>query len=259
VSGVDVERRGRVLYITLNRPARRNALDWDAWVAFSDAWNRLIVDDEVWVGVVRGAGEQAFSAGADLKAIPAQIAERRAQGDPNPIPPMAFNTETCPKPVVAAINGDALGGGLELALACDLRIAVEHARFGLPEAKWGGLPGAGGTQRLPRAVPAAIALEVMFTGRFLSAAEALEVHLVNRVVAADQLDGAVDTLVEQLLTMSPVALRAIKRAVLRGLDGALGDGLRFEQEVLDELMSTQDYRNGVGSFADGRTPQWVGR
>lgn len=257
--GVVVEVRDHAMWIRLNRAERLNALDWDAWEAFSAAWRRLIEDDDIWLGVVIGEGDRAFCAGADLKKLPGQIAERRAAGDPNPIPPMAFNDQVCDKPVIAAVNGDALGGGLELALACDLRIAVEDARLGLPEAKWGGLPGAGGTQRLPRAIPRAVALELLFTGRFLTAAEAAEVGLVNKVVPRDQLIPEVESLVERILTMSPLALRGIKRAVVTGGERSLAEGIALERRELDRLMETEDYRKGIGAFAEGRKPVWTGK
>jgi E-phenylitaconyl-CoA hydratase len=258
-SSVIVEQRQRVLVITLNRPERLNALDWDGWEALSDAWHRLISDDDVWVGVVTAVGDAAFSTGADLKSLPQQIAQRRSQGDRDPFPRMAFRDVPCHKPVVASINGDAIGGGLELALSCDLRVCSDSARFGLPEAKWGGLPGAGGTQRLPRSIAPAVAMELMLTGRLMSADEAQRVGLVNRAVTAADLRMVTDELVEQLLAMSPLALRAIKRAALSGADLPLIEGLRLEREVTGEVMESQDYANSISAFAERRRPEWTGR
>lgn len=254
-----VERKGHALWITINRPDARNALDWDAWVALEDAWNQLIDDPELWVGVITATGDRAFSAGADLKRLPAQIAELRAAGHPDPTPPVGFNKRFCDKPVLAAINGDALGGGLEVALAADIRIAASHVRLGLPEARWGAIPGAGGTQRLPRTVPLSKALEMLFTARVLSAAEALRLGLVDHVVPGADLRTRTEELVDSILAMAPVAVRGIKRAVLQGLEGSLDEGIALEKRELDAVMSSEDYTNNITAFATGKAPVWTGR
>ena len=182
-----VDRQGAVAVCTLNRPEKLNALDletYDGIVAFVE---ELQVDEGLWVGIITGAGERAFSAGADLRKLPAQMAER----GPGAAPPFvtAFRQVGLRKPLIAAVNGLAYGGGCELALACDLRVVASSAVFALPESKRGLIPGWGGTQLLPRLVPRAVALELLFTGRDVDAAEALRLGLANRV-APDALGAA---------------------------------------------------------------------
>ncbi len=254
-----VERRGHALWITLNRPEARNALDWESWTLLRDAWNLLVDDPDLWVGVITATGERAFSAGADLKKLPAQIAELRAQGVADPRPPVGFNERFCDKPVIAALNGDALGGGLEIALAADIRIAADHVRVGLPESRWGAIPGAGGTQRIVRTVAPSKALELLFTAQIVDAATAADIGLVDHVVPAAELIAATESLVERIESVAPVANRAIKRAVYRGLDAPLTNGFTIEAEELRAVMDSEDYANNITAFATGQPPHWTGR
>lgn len=254
---IRTELRHHALWITIDRPEARNALDWAAFEGLAMAWKRIDDDEDVWLAVLTGA-DPAFCVGADLMSLPGEAARRAACGE-SPVPPMPFRDGRASKPVIAAINGDALGGGLELALACDLRIAAGNARFGLPEARWSALPAAGGTQRLPRAVPLGVALEMMLVGDPIDAARAEAVGLVNLVVDAGALPERTEQLVSRMLQNAPLATRAIKRAVYDGLEQGMGAGLAAEQHLLLELQQTADFADGITAFAERRTPAWQGR
>jgi enoyl-CoA hydratase/carnithine racemase len=253
------ETNGHRAYITLNRPERRNAIDpltsyelYRAFTAFKD-------DGDLWVAIVTGAGGQAFSAGADLVAMAEAF---RGGGEPAPENvPFAGITRgfECWKPIIAAINGYCLAGGLELALSCDIRIAAEHATFGLPEPKRAIIPGAGGTQRLPRAVPLAFAMELLLTGERFDAQTALRFGLVSRVVPADDLKAAADEVAAKILECGPLAVRAIKQAALRGLDLTLEEGLKLESSLVGQVFRTEDAREGPTAFARKRQPVYKGR
>ncbi len=261
--GVRYERRGRIALITIDRPEAHNALDPETSEALTERWFAFRDDPEAWVAVLTGAGERAFCAGADLKRMadffelsPIERRERRERE-----PGLGGITRHLPlwKPTVAAINGHCYGGGLELALACDLRVASEDARLGLLECKWGIMPGQGGTQRLPRAVPLAVALEMILTAEPIDAARAYEVGLVNRVVPQADLVPTALALAERIASNAPLAVRAAKEAVHRGLDLPLEDGLRLEQFLADPLRDTRDAREGVRAFGQQRAPDYRGR
>ena len=222
-------REEHIAVITLNRPEAMNALSRELSEAFKDAMVQFNRDKQLRVGIVTGAGERAFSAGADLK----QISQRNAAGEEWPTiwdhtePNLIRGLEVW-KPLIAAINGYALGGGLETAMACDIRIAAEHARLGLPEVLRGIIPGAGGTQRLPRLVPFGIALELMMTGRHITADEAYRIGLVNRVVPAAELMDTAMAVAREIGKNAPLAVQAVKVAAYRGVQTTLAEGLRIE-------------------------------
>ena len=252
---VTVATDGHVATCTLDRPERLNAIDietYDGIVGFAE---RLEQDDQLRVGIITGAGERAFSAGADLKKLLAQIQER-GHGK---VPPFitAFGRVGLSKPLIAAVNGLAYGGGCELALACDLRVVQRDARLGLPEPKRGLLPGWGGTQLLPRLVPPAIALELLLTGRDVLADEALRIGLANRI-ADDALAGARE-LAAEISANAPTAIRHIRRAALEGAERSLADGLALEAEMMAAQRTTDDSREGVAAFIEKREPVWPGR
>ncbi len=254
------EQQDRIVTITINRPEAMNAIDPETHEALIAAWTRFRDDDSAWVAILTGAGEQAFSAGADLKKfVPAEFAGR---GD------AAHNTFGLGgitrgleiwKPMIAAINGFCLAGGLEQALACDLRIAAPHARFGLTEVRWAIMPGAGGTQRLPRAIPLAKAMEMILTAEHVTADEALRLGLVNKVVPLPELMPAARALGELLCERGPLALRAAKEAVIRGLSLPLADGLRLEAFLSGVLRRTEDAIEGPKAFAEKRKPAYKAR
>lgn len=247
------EQRGPIALLTLDRPEVHNAIDPETHRSLVAAWERVRDDEGIRAAVLTGAGEKAFSVGVDLRAIEELYAEvppdrRREVWNRRPgIGGLTRNFDVG-KPVIAAIRGYCLGGGLELALACDLRICTPDATFGLPELKWAIIPGQGGTQRLPRSVPPNIALEMILTGEPISAARAFEVGLVNRVVASDRLLDEAIALAEKIAARSPRAVRAAREAVLRGLDLALGEGLRVEQDLADPLRGSEENRAAVREF-----------
>jgi len=252
------EKKGRLAYVTINRPERRNAIDGDTSQEILDAFNDFKEDDELWVAVLTGAGDVAFSAGADLRAMAEAFAGGQALRMDVPFGGITRRFE-CWKPMIAAINGYCLAGGLELALSCDIRIAAEHATFGLPEPKRAIIPAAGGTQRLPRAVPLAFAMELMLTGERFDAQTALRFGLVSRVVPADQLMPTVEEVAAKSLECGPLAVRAIKEAVLQGRQMSLEEGLKLESRLAGAVMRSEDAREGPTAFAQKRKPEYKGR
>lgn len=257
---VHYELEGHIATITLDRPDALNAIDQEMNGELAAAWVRFRDDDEAWVGILTGAGDRAFCAGADLKdLIPAATEQARAGS----LTEFNFGGNTRDfqiwKPVIAAINGFALAGGLEIALACDIRLAVPRARFGLPEVRWAIMPGGGGTQRLPRLIAPARAMELILTGAQLTADEALQLGLISRIVEPAALMGEARALATALLQNGPLALRAAKRAVLEGLDGSLESGLRLELQLFGELLLTEDAVEGPRAFAEKRPPAYHAR
>ncbi|CAN5544443.1 enoyl-CoA hydratase-related protein [soil metagenome] len=251
------EVREQVAVVTLNRPKVLHALNTAVFDELEEVFAALSVDEAVRVILLIGAGEKAFAAGADLNEVLGTDAEsgetlaRRGQG--------VFRLiETCGKPVIALINGFALGGGCELALACTFRIASETAKLGQPEAKLGLIPGYGGTQRLPRLVGSAAALKMMLTGEMVGAADALRIGLVDEVVPATELLARGEALAKAIVAVAPLAVAGCLEAVRRGADLSLEDGLRVEAEIFGRLCGTEDKREGVGAFLEKRTARWSG-
>lgn len=254
-----LESKGHMAYITINRAERRNAIDPQTSHELLQAFNAFKDDDNLWVAVVTGAGEQAFSAGADLVAMAQSLAGGSAPELMSvPFAGITRNFE-CWKPIIAAINGYCLAGGMELALACDIRIAAEHATFGLPEPKRAIIPGAGGTQRLPRAVPLAFAMELLLTGERFDAQTALRFGLVSRVVPAAELMATADGIAEKIMECGPLAVRYIKQAAIEGLSMTLQDGLKLESQLIGAVFRSEDAREGPTAFAQKRKPQYKGR
>ena len=252
------EAADHVATLTLNRPEVRNAMNTALREAMLERFTALASDDDVRVIVVKGAGDKAFSAGADIREfveplVPTQFREQRRRIDFRQV------MDRCPQPIIAAIRGIALGGGLELALACDIRIAADDALLGLTEVNLAIIPGGGGTQRLPRLIGRGKALEMILTGARIGAAEALRLGLVERVVpAADVLTAALD-LARELAGRAPVALRYAKEAVVKGLGMSLDDGLRLEGDLSTLLRTTEDRLEGARAFLEKRKPNWKGR
>jgi enoyl-CoA hydratase/carnithine racemase len=254
------EQQDRIVTITINRPEAMNAIDPETHEALIAAWTRFRDDDSAWVAILTGAGDQAFSAGADLKKfVPAEFAGGGgAAHNTFGLGGITRGLEIW-KPMIAAINGFCLAGGLEQALACDLRIAAPHARFGLTEVRWAIMPGAGGTQRLPRAVPLAKAMEMILTAEHVTAEEALRLGLINKVVPLLELMPAARALAELLCERGPLALRAAKESVIRGLSLPLADGLRLEAFLSGVLRRTEDAIEGPKAFAEKRKPAFKAR
>ena len=247
---------GRVLHVTLNRPQALNALHPPAHFELAEVFDAFAEDSDLWIAVVRGAGERSFCAGTDLKV--------RAEQGRDEYPPSGFAGLThrfdLDKPVIAAVNGFALGGGLEIALACDLIIAAEHAVFGFPEPRVGLAALGGGVHRLARQLPDKVAMGILLTGRKFSAREALGYGLVNEVAPGEALDGAVDAWVADMLACAPLALRATKQVARRNLDhAALEEAIRAEYPAAVKMLESEDAVEGPRAFADKRAPVWQGR
>ena len=253
-----VERDGAVAIVTINRPEKRNALNTLTISEIHHVMTALGADPTVGAIVLTGAGDKAFVAGADISELavmtPAGGQAHAAAGQ------RAFDAiETLGKPVIAAVNGFALGGGCELAMACTLRLAADSARFGQPEINLGLTPGYAATQRLPRLVGRGRALELLLTGEMISAARALEIGLVNRVVAAADLRAEVLTLAATLAAKAPIATRYILEAVQHGAEMPLAEAQYLEATLFGLIASTDDMREGTRAFLEKRPAAWKGR
>ncbi|PLS78175.1 MAG: enoyl-CoA hydratase [Chloroflexi bacterium] len=254
-----VERAGAIATITLNRPKQLNALSQAVIGELSTAFEELENASDVRAIILTGAGDRAFAAGADITEL-AQL-QSATQGRLVATRSHALGRKLADlaQPVIAAINGFALGGGLELALACDIRIASDTAQLGLPEVSLGIIPGWGGTQRLPRLVGPGMAKLLMMTGERIDAAEALRIGLVERVVPQAELSNAVRQLAATLASLPPISIAAIKQAVNRGLNMALDDANMYEAGLFAELTATEDAKEGTRAFVEKRKPEWRGR
>ncbi|MFA7191495.1 MAG: enoyl-CoA hydratase/isomerase family protein [Dehalococcoidales bacterium] len=251
---VTYEKLGHVAIITLNRPEELNAIDMEMLRGLSRALCDFKDDDDLHVAIITGAGQRAFSIGADVNSL---LPEMKNNGNSSlPQPPTNMRGLTLYKPLIAAINGAAFGGGLELALACDLRIASERALMALPEVHLGIIPGWGGTQRLARLIPQCKAAEMLFTGRPIDAREAHRIGLVNKIVAPDKLMEEAMQLAEQVLKPAPLAVRAAKQAMLQGASLSLDSGLRLEKSLFEMLTSTRDFDEGLAAKNEKRKPNF---
>ena len=249
---------GAIATVTLERPKVLNALNAELLNELEHVFGELKANVAVRVIVLTGSGEKAFAAGADINELAATDA---ASGLQFALRGQAVfrGIEICGKPVIALINGFALGGGCELALACTLRIASEAARLGQPEVKLGILPGYGGTQRLPRLVGPAAALKLLLTGEIISAAEALRIGLVNEVVPPEDLLARGRAIAEAILSAAPLGVAGCLEAVERGAGLPLDQALAIEAEIIGRLCGSEDKREGTTAFLEKRTPHWVGR
>jgi enoyl-CoA hydratase/carnithine racemase len=256
---LEYSKQGRVATITLNRPDVLNAIDLELATELVKAWVAFSEDEEAVVLIVTGAGDRAFCVGADIKQRDAGGVDPHVGAVWGQRLVMPMKGLELYKPVIAAINGYCLGGGLELALVCDVRIAAEHARFGQPEITRGVFPGMGASQRLPRCMPYNVAAELLFTGGDIDAAEALRIGLVNRVVPADELMATARDLAVTISGNAPLALRAVKESLLASYDLPLEQGLRFEGVLRGIIGATEDAREGMRAFVEKRPPEFEGR
>ena len=252
-----VERRDRVALITINRPDKSNALNIKTREEGAALLETLRVDDSVRVVVITGAGDKAFIAGADI----AEFAGRTAMMQRDVMTARSLFTaiDTFPKPVIAMINGYCLGGGCELALACDLRLASETASFGQPEINLGIIPGGGGTQRLTRLVGEGKAMELILTGDIIDAKTAYSIGLVNAVVPAEQLEAKTMEIANRIAAKSPIALSLAKESVKLASRSNLDEGLRREVDLFALCFSTEDKNEGVSAFLEKRKPEFKGK
>ncbi len=252
---IDYQKEGKIAIFTLNRPEALNAMNVQTARELHEAMADFRDDPELWVGIITGAGDRAFCAGADIKDMLPFLKEH-LQNRPWAMPDTPMRGLDLWKPIIAAINGVALGGGLEIVLACDLRIASEKARFGCPEVNLGLIPGWGATQRLPRMVPRCKAAELLLMGKIIDAEEAYRIGLVNIVVPPEAVMTTAKEWAEVICQAGPLAVRAAKEAMIRGSNLTLEDGLRLENALEAYLMSTKDFTEGTTAFVEKRKPDF---
>jgi enoyl-CoA hydratase/carnithine racemase len=254
------ERRGHVAYVTLNRPERMNALDAHSHAELIEIFDDFEQDPDAWLAIITGAGDRAFCAGNDLKAT----AQASANGEQRVAPDARFAAITrgyhCPKPLIAAVNGVAAGGGFEIALACDVVIAADSARFGLPEPRVGLIAGAGGIHRLTRQIPLKQAMGMLMTGRLIDGEEGRRLGFVNEVVPAAQLMEAAERWASEMLECSPLLLQITKQSAQAGFGLTVDEAIALDwEERIPRMLASQDYVEGPKAFAEKRTPVWTGR
>jgi enoyl-CoA hydratase/carnithine racemase len=258
LANIRYEKKGSIAYVTVNRPKVLNALNTPTWTDLQAAFEDAKADASVHGVILTGAGDKAFIAGADISelahvdAYEAEESSRFGQG-------VLGLIENLGKPVIAAVNGFALGGGCETAMACTMRIAAEHAKFGQPEVKLGLLPGGGGTQRLPRLVGKGRALQLILTGETISAQEAYRIGLVNEVVPAASLIDRAETILKQIAANAPIAVKFSLEAVNKGLETSQSEGLALEASFFGICAATEDKKEGTSAFLEKRAPQFRGR
>src|SRR5246127_4997175 len=258
LANVQYEKKGSIAYVTVNRPKVLNALNTPTWTDLQTAFKDAKTDASVHGVILTGAGDKAFIAGADISelahvdAYGAKESSRFGQGVLDLI-------ENLGKPVIAAINGFALGGGCETAMACTMRIAAEHAKFGQPEVKLGLLPGGGGTQRLPRLVGKGRALQLILTGETISAQEAYRIGLVNEVVPAAGLIERAETILKQIAANAPIAVKFSLEAANKGLETSQSEGLVLEASYFGICAATEDKKEGTSAFLQKRSARFQGR
>lgn len=247
---IEYTKEGRIAFFTINRPEALNAMDPTSAEELSQALIDFRSDNELWVGIITGTGERAFCVGADIRTMLPFM--KKSRGEVWRMPPTICRGLDLWKPMVAAINGACLGGGLEIALACDIRIAAENATFGVPEVRLGLIPGWGGTQRLPRVIPRAKAAEMLLTGRPIDAQEAYRIGLLNKVVPLAELMPEARKMAEALCEPGPLAVRAAKQAMYQGTSVGLQEGLQLEAMLEDFCLSTEDFEEGAKAFIEKR-------
>jgi enoyl-CoA hydratase/carnithine racemase len=254
------EKRGHVAYVTLNRPERMNALDAHSHAELIEVFDDFEQDADAWLAIITGAGDRAFCAGNDLKATAQASAngERRVGADAR----FAAITRgyDCPKPLIAAVNGVAAGGGFEIALACDVVIAADSARFGLPEPRVGLIAGAGGIHRLTRQIPLKQAMGMLMTGRLVDGEEGRRLGFVNEVVPAAQLMDAAERWASEMLECSPLLLQITKESAQAGFGVPVDEAIALDwEDRIPRMLASEDYVEGPKAFAEKRAPVWTGR
>ncbi|MFI7500666.1 enoyl-CoA-hydratase DpgD [Streptomyces sp. NPDC049687] len=255
------EKRGHVAHVTLNRPDCLNAMNLAMHARLAEVWDDFEADDDLWVAVLTGVGDRSFSVGQDLKETAARAEARPSTfgGRGKAGHPRLTERFGLAKPLIARVNGYALGGGLELALACDIVVAATHATFALPEARHGMVPGAGGVFRLTRQLPHRAAMGMLLTGRRIDAARALEYGLVNDVVPGDELDVCVRGWLDDILACAPLSVRAVKEAARVSAHLSLEQAFATRYEWEERRMWSEDAKEGPRAFAERRSPRWQGR
>ena len=259
MASVEITVEQQIAVVTLNRPEAMNSVDPEMRRLLHKTWERIRTDDEIRVAIVTGAGDKAFCTGSDLKkTMPTQDSFAR-QVFAQPSSGAIVAGLATDKPLIAAVNGYAMGGGMELALACDIRICSENAQFALSEVKVGSLPGSGGTQRLPRAIGMSDAMLMLLTGDRIDANEALRTGLVSRVVPQAQLLATAHEIAARIAANAPLSVRAVKRLVQQGMDMPLSHAMDVERYVFGLLYGSEDRVEGRKAFAEKRKPNYKGR
>lgn len=258
---ITVEKKEHLTIVTINRPEVMNAISPPTSVELDTAFNEFDADPDAWICIVTGAGDRAFSAGNDLKYQAQHGAEAMGKIMQGVKGGFGGNTARfdCFKPFIAAVNGLALGGGFEIALACDIIIAVETASFGFPEPRVGLMPGAGGVHRLPRQIPYHLAMGMIMTSRRITAQEALQYGVVNEVVPAEKLMSTAEAWANEIMKGAPLSIRASKEAAMKGLDMSLEEALATVFPGIAQMRDSEDFIEGPKAFAEKRPPQWKGR
>lgn len=257
MSFIDFERQDGVALVRLNRPEKLNSLTGEMILSLSDLFRGFASDSSLRAVILTGAGEKAFCVGTDITEL-AESDESEALRISQRGQALCDLIEQCPVPVIAALNGLAVGGGCEVALACHIRLATANVRFSLPETRLGIMPGYGGTQRMPREVGSSRALEIMLGGREVSAADAERLGLVNRIVETDVLSTEAQSLAQDIARLAPLAIRACLESVRVGLEFPLQEGLAIETRLFAELFATADMREGTRAFLEKRAPVFQG-
>jgi enoyl-CoA hydratase len=249
---INYEKKDHTVIVTINRPDEMNCLDKDDMDALGRAWIDFRDDDRLWVGILTGAGEKAFCSGADLRKLIPKV----CSGEVTILPtePAFLKNIRCFKPIIAAVNGVCLAGGMEILQGTDIRIAVERATFGLPEVKWGIFPGAGSTVRLPRQIPFCRAMEILLLGAPITAQQALEIGLINSIVRKEELMNTAVGIAERLCKNGPLAIRAIKESVLKSFIMLEEHAYFSEAFLANQVFRTDDAIEGATAFAEKRKP-----
>ena len=265
MSAVLFDKRGHVAWLTINRPEARNIMDAAVFVGLADAWEEVRADSEIRVAVLTASGSEDFCCGGDLGAViplwtgqrqPQNELEQRLVQDYGIVDRVLLKDRILDKPIVAAVNGRALGGGCEILQATDFRIAAEHAEFGLPEPRLGIVPGGGSMVRLARQLPWAHAMKLLLGGQPVKAPEALAMGLISEVVASGQLLARAEEVAAHIASLAPLALQAIKRTALETHTMSWAEGFAFEQDQAGQVMNSRDAREGTRAFRDKRPPQF---
>ncbi len=268
MSAVDFEKRGHIAVVTLNRPEARNAISPEVMVRLDEAWTTITDDDEIRVAILTGTGDKAFSAGADLaKTVPLMSGAKQPEDDwdrrfvdDRAVGGRALLRDVqVPKPIIAAINGHAIAGGMELVQGTDLRVSVPEARFGVQEVKWGLFPAGGSTVRLPHQFPHARAMEMLLTGDLITAAEALELGFLNRVVPRAELLETATEIAEKIASNGPLAVKAVLRSARECLGLTEAEGMRVESGHAGPVFASEDAVEGPRAFLEKRAPVFKAR